>query len=764
MIHARVLVFAGTVTLLVPGPVFAVELSVWALQDDLRAAAGDPETSLPPTSIAYNPTNGKLLIACAGSNGTIFEWEQASTNGVVLVPRSNWGFGGGPSPFASVYVPGRGRYLVQDGGTDNVILDVVPGVPGQTPSVFVDVGSVTTNAFPAGGMPQDGDYAYYKSQITGIEQTIHRFTLVGTNGEDEEYIPKAAFDAWESSGPSLQFGLDSADELIVSLRTPVKPNRGLYRWDPDADTNGAFVPIVQEAQIKAHTGQDNTTIYGLGIDPMDNMYFYDIYAAAILKVDRTGRISTFVTNDAIREFMNDPEMSVWPQFMAVANNLLIFTTGNTSGHILAARIPLEPEMVTIPGTDYEVNGPTYTYEIGKYEITNAQYCVFLNDAEKTQQTNPTDPRCTHMWFEPASGDVYMTDVTGFPSGSEWYDRTLYKTSDFPDSKIKYNAGNVVGSRFYVLPGFDHHPVGTVSWFGAAKFCNWLTIDAGMDVPQICYHEGTSKYDWYAITASDWSANGLLDEERLDLVRNYRGYRLPMDGVNVDAGTTGVAHSWNIDANPYNEWYKAAAFDPNAPDTVRDGPGDYEVVQPDHWIFGYGADTNTNADANLANSGDPFAETTPVGWYDGINVLLDGTPTNDTRNRYGLYDMCGNMAEWINDTALEYPWDSTYRGTRGGRWVNSDPKWATNSVRVLVIARYYAENNIGLRLVRSPGYGDFDADGNIDLDDFAFFAEAMTGPAETVSPGLGYEACDYNGDARVDLLDFARFQIVFDAPP
>jgi formylglycine-generating enzyme required for sulfatase activity len=712
MIHARVLVFAGTVTLLVPGPVFAVELSVWALQDDLRAAAGDPETSLPPTSIAYNPTNGKLLIACAGSNGTIFEWEQASTNGVVLVPRSNWGFGGGPSPFASVYVPGRGRYLVQDGGTDNVILDVVPGVPGQTPSVFVDVGSVTTNAFPAGGMPQDGDYAYYKSQITGIEQTIHRFTLVGTNGEDEEYIPKAAFDAWESSGPSLQFGLDSADELIVSLRTPVKPNRGLYRWDPDADTNGAFVPIVQEAQIKAHTGQDNTTIYGLGIDPMDNMYFYDVYAAAILKVDRAGRISTFVTDDEIREFMNDPEMSVWPQFMAVANNLLIFTTGNTSGHILAARIPLEAEMVTIPGTDYEVNGPTYTYEIGKYEITNAQYCVFLNDAEKTQQTNPTDPRCTHMWFEPASGDVYMTDVTGFPSGSEWYDRTLYKTSDFPDSKIKYNAGNVVGSRFYVLSGFDHHPVGTVSWFGAAKFCNWLTIDAGMDVPQICYHEGTSKYDWYAITASDWSANGLLDEERLDLVRNYRGYRLPMDGVNVDAGTTGVAHSWNIDANPYNEWYKAAAFDPNAPDTVRDGPGDYEVVQPDHWIFGYGADTNTNADANLANSGDPFAETTPVGWYDGINVLLDGTPTNDTRNRYGLYDMCGNMAEWINDTALEYPWDSTYRGTRGGRWVNSDPKWATNSVRVLVIARYYAENNIGLRLARSPGYGDFDADGNI----------------------------------------------------
>ncbi|MCP4590076.1 MAG: hypothetical protein GY842_04980, partial [bacterium] len=57
-----------------------------------------------------------------------------------------------------------------------------------------------------------------------------------------------------------------------------------------------------------------------------------------------------------------------------------------SGQVLA----LTPEMVTIPGTDYEVNGPTYTYEICKYEITNAQYCAFLNDAEFVQQTNPSD--------------------------------------------------------------------------------------------------------------------------------------------------------------------------------------------------------------------------------------------------------------------------------------------------------------------------------------------------------------------------------------
>ena len=459
------------------------------------------------------------------------------------------------------------------------------------------------------------------------------------------------------------------------------------------------------------------------------------------------------------------ELSVW----ALQEDLLVFSTG-TSDHVLAARILLEPEMITIPGADYEVDGPTYTYEIGKYEITNAQYCTFLNDAELIQQTNPSDPRCTNMWIHPSDpykGDVYMEDVTGYGQ-TDRLNRALYNTSDIPDSKIKYDDTQAYGSRFYVLPGYEHHPVGTVSWFGAAKFCNWLTIDQGMDVSDICYREGTSHEEWYAITASNWSSNGLLESERLDLVRNYRGYRLPMDGVNVDFGTTGVAHSWNMDANPYNEWYKAAAFDPAAPDTVRVGFGDYEEVQPDHWIFGYGADTNTNADANLGETGyvlpNPLAETTPVGFYDGVNLLGDGTPTHDTRNRYELYDMCGNVVEWITDTALQYPWGPTYRATRGGRWTVSGLKWATNTLRVITGARYCAENSVGFRLARSPGYGDFDGDGDVDLDDYAFFWSALTGPAVTVTPGLGYEACDYDGDGHVDLRDFAWFQQVFGAAP
>ncbi len=737
------------VVLLASGSAGAVELSVWALQGDL---------GFTPISLAYNTTDGRLLIA--GSQ--IVEWERGATVGTVLVADGVWG----GTPFGCAYIPSRDTYMVSD-RTAAAIMEVVPGVAGQTPTLYNDVTVANPNYWPAGGMPFDGTYAYYKAQWTGVEQTVRRFTVAGTNGVDSEAVPYAAFQVWSSSGPSQEMTLDSAGTLHLSARNSVVvDNKGIYRWD---DTAGALVPIIQRPAIMAHTGESNANIYGMAFDAQDNLYFYDIYSGYILKLDRWGSLTTFLTNDEVRDFMGDPAMSVHPSYMIVVGGDLVFMTGNVSGHILAARLPVvAPDMVTVPGTDYEVSGPTYAYEIGKYEITNAQYCQFLNDAEAVQQVDPADPRCTNMWFEPASGDVYMTDVTIYPQGSEWYNRTLYKTSDFPDSKIKYDPIQAPGFRFYVLPEFDQHPVGTVSWFGAAKFCNWLTVTEGLGAAEICYREGTSRHDWYALTASDWMNQGLLDSERLDLVRNYRGYRLPMDGVNVDNGGPGVAHSWNMDANPYNEWYKAAAFDPAAPDTVRPGPGDFEMVQPDHWTYGFGADTITPADANKGNTGyppgHPLAETTPVGWYDGVNQLFDSTVTNDTGNYYGLYDMCANMHEWINDTALEAPWDSTYRCARGGKWTNSSDSWVTTSIRVIYTARYYAENSLGFRVARSYGYGDFDGDGDHDAADYAFFADAMAGPADPIPPGLGYEACDYDGNDRVDLGDFSRLQQLLGANP
>ncbi len=65
-------------------------------------------------------------------------------------------------------------------------------------------------------------------------------------------------------------------------------------------------------------------------------------------------------------------------------------------------------------------------------------------------------------------------------------------------------------------------------------------------------------------------------------------------------------------------------------------------------------------------------------------------------------------------------------------------------------------------------GDFDADGQVDLDDFAAFATYVAGPGEAplASPeclDAVLTAFDFNGDGDVDLADFATFQAAFTGP-
>jgi hypothetical protein len=55
-------------------------------------------------------------------------------------------------------------------------------------------------------------------------------------------------------------------------------------------------------------------------------------------------------------------------------------------------------------------------------------------------------------------------------------------------------------------------------------------------------------------------------------------------------------------------------------------------------------------------------------------------------------------------------------------------------------------------------GDFDGDGDVDLNDFATFALCYTGAA--VPPAPGCEPCDLDADNDVDLGDFATFAANF----
>ncbi len=159
---------------------------------------------------------------------------------------------------------------------------------------------------------------------------------------------------------------------------------------------------------------------------------------------------------------------------------------------------------------------------------------------------------------------------------------------------------------------DNYPVEKVSWCDAADYCNALSVEAGL----------APYYD---------SDNGYAELGTL-------GYRLPTE----------------------DEFYKAAAWDP--------GCGG---ANPPYWKYSFGRDAIDGPDANW-KSGDvhAFGETTTVGYYNGINKTKDGvTLTNPDTNKYGLYDMSGNVWEWNNDW-----YDEENRIIRGGSFNDS---WVGN---------------------------------------------------------------------------------------
>ena len=71
----------------------------------------------------------------------------------------------------------------------------------------------------------------------------------------------------------------------------------------------------------------------------------------------------------------------------------------------------------------------------------------------------------------------------------------------------------------------------------------------------------------------------------------------------------------------------------------------------------------------------------------------------------------------------------------------------------------------------PIPGDFDTDGDVDLDDFAVLNDCLADPNELPSPsepGVTVQDCldvfDYLGDDDVDLEDFRLFQLLTTRSP
>ncbi|MBX9735922.1 MAG: formylglycine-generating enzyme family protein [Phycisphaerales bacterium] len=253
-------------------------------------------------------------------------------------------------------------------------------------------------------------------------------------------------------------------------------------------------------------------------------------------------------------------------------------------------------------------GVNYDYRIGRYEITTAQWVDFMNAAYSRGPGDRTPYVEIPVFWGAQSDPTY--------SGP--------------------------GQRWRVIPGREMMPVGGLSWRNAAVYCNWLHND--------------QRTDRAAFT------NGAYD------VRTF-GY----GGITGERFTDQTTH--NADARywipTWNEWIKAAHYDPN-----RNGPGqggywNYSNATDQPMFGGPPGQEGINQFGQRGTSQGNFAFYTAA--QTEFSILLGAYP--DQQSPWGLLDVAGATHEWtegiygsVDSPGRVYEGDS-WGSVYGDGWAN-----------------------------------------------------------------------------------------------
>lgn len=237
-------------------------------------------------------------------------------------------------------------------------------------------------------------------------------------------------------------------------------------------------------------------------------------------------------------------------------------TNETDGSVLI-HIPAG-EFIMGEYGEYPNEGPPHKvylddYWIGKYEVTNKQFCSFLNSIKSRVSIVEYGDKVYYQ------GNRFY-ELLG---GDRWKDR------------IKWD-----GRKFYVAPGYEDHPVVFVSWYGARAYCRWagLRLPTEAEWEKAAKGETQRKYLW---------GDEEPDEEGVYRCNYYDYYTEAGDGF-VETSPVGYYKNYpspygcyDMAGNAYewcSDWYDGDYYS-HTPSRNPKGPpsGEERVMRGGSWM-------------------------------------------------------------------------------------------------------------------------------------------------------------------------------------
>lgn len=173
----------------------------------------------------------------------------------------------------------------------------------------------------------------------------------------------------------------------------------------------------------------------------------------------------------------------------------------------------------------------FTGEMSKHEITNAQYCQYLNDALASGDIRFDDNDLYNDVFGTSGqngGTDYINRLYYDGNGSSYY--TYFPESNHYVHNASTNCGlariNYSNNVFSVDDGFENHPVTLISWYGAVAFCNYYgyRLPTEWEWQAVADYDGTYTYGCGTeINGTKANYGDLTYEEGTTIVGSFGAY-------------------------------------------------------------------------------------------------------------------------------------------------------------------------------------------------------------------------------------------------